>query len=136
MKKTCIYILIMSWLGSGLYACVGAEFEIGTSIDPDSGMPESSLPEASPDTAEDVHQETMKDAQPDVHDATVDSPEVKDAKPDAPEIIDSSSDSSLCSAPLSDCSGVCVNLMTDHFNCGFCGNVCGIGVTCLTGLCK
>ncbi len=30
----------------------------------------------------------------------------------------------LCNPPLSNCSGVCLDLRTDPFNCGACGNVC------------
>ena len=33
------------------------------------------------------------------------------------------------------CSGVCVNTLTDHNNCGGCGNACATGSQCVNGSC-
>ena len=43
-----------------------------------------------------------------------------------------------CEAPLVDCNGVCVDLLTDMDNCGACGEVCEsglVGVACIGGEC-
>jgi hypothetical protein len=41
----------------------------------------------------------------------------------------------VCSAGLTNCSGTCVNLMTDNNNCGSCGNVCTTLPVCIGGVC-
>jgi hypothetical protein len=43
-----------------------------------------------------------------------------------------------CDAPLVDCNGVCVDLLTDMDNCGACGEICEsglVGVACIGGEC-
>ncbi len=40
-----------------------------------------------------------------------------------------------CSVGLTDCGGACTNVMADNLNCGFCGNACGPGQRCLSGMC-
>jgi hypothetical protein len=40
-----------------------------------------------------------------------------------------------CAAGLTDCGDVCVDLLNDPFNCGACGNACGIGNVCNFGGC-
>jgi hypothetical protein len=40
----------------------------------------------------------------------------------------------LCSLPLTDCSGVCVDTTSDPDNCGGCGDVCGTGL-CQASVC-
>ncbi len=34
-----------------------------------------------------------------------------------------------------ECGGACVNVQTDHENCGMCGNACAMTETCMQGLC-
>lgn len=43
--------------------------------------------------------------------------------------------SSTCTAPLVDCSGVCVDLNRNPLNCGACGEVCATGNICSAGAC-
>jgi hypothetical protein len=43
-----------------------------------------------------------------------------------------------CEAPLVDCNGTCVDLLTDMANCGACGEICEsslVGVACIGGEC-
>ena len=40
-----------------------------------------------------------------------------------------------CREGLTNCSNMCVNLDTNQYNCGHCGNVCQSGVACLQGKC-
>lgn len=51
-------------------------------------------------------------------------PDARDAGPDV-----------SCTASQTLCSGRCVNLSGDPFNCGACGAACGGGAPCLTGTC-
>jgi hypothetical protein len=45
-------------------------------------------------------------------------------------------DAYTCEAQgLADCGGVCVDLMSDPVNCGYCGGVCASRYTCHGGLC-
>ena len=37
---------------------------------------------------------------------------------------------------LTDCNGICVDIMTDAANCGACGAVCGTGEECGGGFCS
>jgi hypothetical protein len=41
-----------------------------------------------------------------------------------------------CSGDSVNCGGVCVTPLVDSFNCGACGNVCGVGTTCSAGQCQ
>ena len=41
-----------------------------------------------------------------------------------------------CQSGLTDCSGTCVNLQTDHYNCGKCAAKCAAGQLCAAGSCK
>lgn len=44
----------------------------------------------------------------------------------------------VCDAGLTDCGGVCVDLLTDMANCGACGALCEsglVGVACIAGVC-
>jgi hypothetical protein len=41
-----------------------------------------------------------------------------------------------CNAGLTTCAGSCVNLNTDHNNCGACGHVCGSTQTCINSVCN
>jgi hypothetical protein len=41
-----------------------------------------------------------------------------------------------CDGGLSLCSGLCTNTQTDPTNCNKCGNNCGTGVLCVTGVCQ
>ena len=42
-----------------------------------------------------------------------------------------------CNAPNQlNCSGTCVNYLTDSANCGACGNDCGEGFHCTSGICR
>ena len=34
------------------------------------------------------------------------------------------------------CGAACVDTQTDEANCGACGSACGVGETCITGLCS
>jgi hypothetical protein len=40
-----------------------------------------------------------------------------------------------CAAGMTNCNGTCVNLNTATFDCGACGNSCGIGGRCDGGVC-
>src|SRR5512141_2788533 len=40
-----------------------------------------------------------------------------------------------CADGYSNCSNMCVNLQTDQYNCGRCGQVCVSGVACIHGKC-
>lgn len=40
-----------------------------------------------------------------------------------------------CSSGLTQCGQNCVDLTTDQFNCGACGNFCGAGASCIEGAC-
>jgi hypothetical protein len=55
---------------------------------------------------------------------------VVDAKP-----IDAAPDAFSCAAPTTDCSGMCVDTVTDSANCGACGTVCSGGRSCTTSAC-
>jgi hypothetical protein len=41
-----------------------------------------------------------------------------------------------CGGDSVDCGGTCVTPLADNLNCGACGNVCGVGTTCLDGRCE
>ncbi len=41
-----------------------------------------------------------------------------------------------CAAPLRDCSGACVDVMTSTEHCGVCGESCASGATCTLGQCS
>lgn len=41
-----------------------------------------------------------------------------------------------CDATQIECSGSCVNSLSDPLNCGACGNACGTGTQCLSGVCS
>jgi hypothetical protein len=41
-----------------------------------------------------------------------------------------------CPSPYIDCSGSCVDLQTDHLNCGACGDACLSGQVCEAGACQ
>ena len=48
-------------------------------------------------------------------------------------------DASTCEAELTDCAGACVDLQSDMYNCGACGEVCESGlvpVECRSGVCE
>jgi hypothetical protein len=53
----------------------------------------------------------------------------KDARTDA-------GDDGGCSAGLTECSGICVDLDSDHENCGGCGNACDPAEVCFEGGCS
>ena len=38
-------------------------------------------------------------------------------------------------AGLADCGGVCVDVLSDPYNCGGCGGVCGLGWSCINAVC-
>lgn len=41
-----------------------------------------------------------------------------------------------CSAPSTECGGVCTSTVTDNANCGTCGNACPAGQACSDGVCS
>jgi hypothetical protein len=41
----------------------------------------------------------------------------------------------LSCAPLTNCAGMCKDTQVDPQNCGTCGTVCGMGMTCVMGIC-
>jgi len=41
-----------------------------------------------------------------------------------------------CPAGLVECSGLCVDILSDAYNCGACHNACGPGAECRDGLCR
>lgn len=48
----------------------------------------------------------------------------------------SANDLDICAAQgLTTCSGVCIDALTDHNNCGVCGNSCPLGGYCQGGAC-
>ncbi len=71
-------------------------------------------------------------------------PKNKDAAAPAPHDdggtkTDGSTDSSVGDASACDltvCGGLCVDTSSDANNCGSCFNVCGVGTTCVAGLCQ
>jgi hypothetical protein len=42
----------------------------------------------------------------------------------------------VCAASLTNCSGVCRDIVNDNNNCGACGNVCGAGTFCERSWCR
>jgi hypothetical protein len=40
-----------------------------------------------------------------------------------------------CPGGMIDCGGFCTDVLTDHGNCGFCGNACPFGSNCTNGKC-
>jgi hypothetical protein len=49
-------------------------------------------------------------------------------------VLEASADGG-CPPALTDCGGVCVDTSSNNSNCGFCGNVCPLGLTCYQGGC-
>ena len=55
--------------------------------------------------------------------------------PDAGPGPDGPDGGSICSVGLEPCTGGCVDTVTDDANCGGCGHVCAIGLSCSAGVC-
>jgi hypothetical protein len=53
----------------------------------------------------------------------------------AGEVCSNGACSLSCQIDLTDCNGVCANLMTDIANCGVCGMACAAGEVCSNGTC-
>lgn len=58
-----------------------------------------------------------------------------DAETDADTDSGTDADASTCEANETLCSDVCVDLQSDHANCGTCGNSCDDDAVCTSGLC-
>lgn len=59
------------------------------------------------------------------------------AEPDAADVAEAGQEIDHgCPTGLVECSGLCVDILSDAYNCGACSNSCGLGSACRDGLCR